>query len=98
MLAGVGGVLGLIVAYWGIDLLLAVAPESIPRIREVSLDPRVASFGILISGVVGLLFGLAPAMQGARTDLVTHSKKAAAAGRAEPACAVRSWSPRWRCR
>jgi putative ABC transport system permease protein len=79
-LAIVGGALGLLVAYWGVGLLLAVAPESIPRIREVALDPRVAAFGVGVSAMVGVVFGLAPAFQGARAEVVDALKDGGRSG------------------
>ena len=74
VLSALGGALGLLIAFWGIHVLLAVAPDSIPRIAEVTLDPRVASFGIAVSALVGVLFGLVPAFQGARPDMVEALK------------------------
>ncbi len=74
VLAAMGGVLGLLVAYWGVDLLLAVAPESIPRIREVGVDPRVAAFAVVTTACVGALFGLIPAMQSARAQVLDALK------------------------
>jgi putative ABC transport system permease protein len=70
VLALVGGMLGLLLAYWGVDLLLAMAPESIPRIREVQLDFRVAAIAIVTSAAVGIFFGLVPALQGSRSHVV----------------------------
>ncbi len=82
VLASAGGVLGLIVAYWGVDLLLAIAPESIPRMDEVGLDLRVASFSIVMSVVVGVFFGLAPALQAARTEVADALKDGGRTGTA----------------
>jgi putative ABC transport system permease protein len=74
VLAVVGGTLGLLVAYWGVDVLLALAPESIPRIGEVQLDGRVAAFAIVTSAAVGIVFGLVPALQGARAEVADALK------------------------
>ncbi len=82
VLAAMGGVLGLLVAYWGVDLLLAVAPESIPRIREVGVDPRVAAFTVVTTACVGVLFGLIPAMQSARAQVVDALKDGGRTGTA----------------
>ncbi len=68
VLAGAGGILGLLVAYWGVQALVAIAPQSIPRLSDVQLDPRVAVFAVVISAAVGVLFGIFPAFQGARLD------------------------------
>jgi putative ABC transport system permease protein len=74
VLALCGGILGLLVAYWGVDLLLSLAPESIPRIREVGLDVRVAAFGAAISAAAGVLFGLVPALHGSHGRTVESLK------------------------
>lgn len=63
LLALLGGLLGLLLALWGTDALLAIAPEDIPRAAEVAVDLRVLIFTVLISILTGLLFGLAPALQ-----------------------------------
>jgi len=65
VLAGVGGVLGVMLSAWLVELLVAVAPTSIPRLNEVHFDPRVASFAVACTALVGLIFGLAPALSAA---------------------------------
>jgi putative ABC transport system permease protein len=69
LLAGVGGLLGLLVAVWGIDLLVQVSPGDLPRLHAVHVDPRVLAFTALLSLVTGIVFGLAPALQGSQADL-----------------------------
>jgi predicted permease len=69
VLAGLGGVLGIGLAFWGTDLLVALAPEGTPRIGEVAVDGRVLAFTGAVTVLSGLLFGLAPAFRGTRTDL-----------------------------
>jgi predicted permease len=59
-LAVVGGVVGLGLAYAGIRTLVAIAPEGLPRIQEISIDPIVLLFTLAISLVAGILFGLIP--------------------------------------
>jgi putative ABC transport system permease protein len=66
VLATAGTLLGLIVAVWGINVLRAALPESLPRISTVALDVRVLGITTLASLVTGLLFGLAPALQVSR--------------------------------
>jgi putative ABC transport system permease protein len=74
MLSAGGGALGLLIASWGIDGLLALAPETIPRLSDVRLDPRVTAFAVGASALVGVLFGIAPAFQSARRDVVDALK------------------------
>jgi putative ABC transport system permease protein len=69
LLALAGGVAGLLLAVWGVQLLLRFAPDNLPRLGEVSLDGRVLAFTALASLVTGVIFGLAPALQSARADV-----------------------------
>ncbi len=64
-----GGLLGLALAYWGVDALRALAPANTPRMDEVQIDPLVLAFTFGVSLLTGLFFGLAPAWHVARTDL-----------------------------
>ncbi|HUQ83380.1 MAG TPA: ABC transporter permease [Gemmatimonadaceae bacterium] len=69
MLAVVGGVLGLGLAYAGVKAVIALQPANVPRISELRIDGWVALFTLGVSLVTGLLFGLAPAVQTSRTNL-----------------------------
>jgi predicted permease len=69
LLALIGGVLGLLLAYGGIRLLLALNERLIPRAYEIGIDWRVLAFTFGLSLLTGLLFGLAPALQSSKTDL-----------------------------
>jgi putative ABC transport system permease protein len=72
-----GGLAGLLLALWGTDALLSLAPTGFPRLTETSFDGRVLAFTLGISLVTGLLFGLAPAWQASRTDLTETLKDSA---------------------
>jgi len=69
LIAFAGGVIGLLMAFWGVDALVASAPGSIPRLREVGVDGRVVGFTALVSLATGLLFGIAPAIHASRAEL-----------------------------
>jgi len=69
LLAGLGGALGLLVAFWATKTVLAALPEALPRANEVSLDPRVLLFTLLLSLLAGIIFGLAPALKSSHTNL-----------------------------
>jgi putative ABC transport system permease protein len=69
LLALIGGTLGLLIARWGIALILYISPDAIPRAGEISLDWRVLVFTIGISIATGILFGLVPALQAGVVDV-----------------------------
>lgn len=63
LLGMLGGIVGLVLALAGLRLLTVIIPPDIPQIKNISIDPRVLGFTILISLLTGLIFGLAPAIQ-----------------------------------
>ena len=63
------GVIGLLVAVWGIDLLVALSPADLPRVKEVSIDLRVLGFTLAVSLLTGILFGILPALRASRPNL-----------------------------
>jgi putative ABC transport system permease protein len=69
LLALVGGSLGWLLAVWGKDLLISLAPANIPRLDESRLDIHALGFTLLVSVMTGLIFGLAPAARLTRVDL-----------------------------
>jgi len=71
LLALVGAAAGLLVAYWGRDLLWAYRPPGLGGSVELGFDLRVFGFTLLVALVTGVLFGLAPALQASRPDLKT---------------------------
>ena len=70
-----GGALGLVVAFWLIDLFIAISPGRLPRAGEIKLDGAVLAFTFLVSLMTGVLFGLAPGLQGSRIHLVEDLKE-----------------------
>src|SRR5262245_4565283 len=68
LLALAGGLLGLLVAYWGARVLIAISPDDIPRVGEIGVDGRVLGFTFVIAVLTGLIFGLAPALQASRSN------------------------------
>jgi predicted permease len=70
LLAMLGGGLGLLIAQWGLKLILAIAPAgAVPRAGEIRLDNRVLLFAAAVSAITGVLFGLLPALQASRPDM-----------------------------
>lgn len=66
LLATLGGVVGLAIAFGGLMLLRTFIPENISQAKEISIDLKVLGFTFLVSMITGLIFGLAPALQAAR--------------------------------
>jgi putative ABC transport system permease protein len=82
LLGALGGVAGLLIAVWGVDLLHTLAPTNVPRLALVTIDPRVLAYTACASLITGLLFGLVPAFQGATNpgDALKEGGRAGAEG------------------
>ena len=81
-----GGILGLVLATWGLDALVAVAPAALPRVQEIGVNPMVLAFTTGVTLVTAMLFGLGPAFQSTRTAAAAQSSLRIAGGRG-----VRRW-------
>ena len=69
LLALLGGCAGILLAFWGARLIVAISPADVPRIGEVGLDGRVLMFSLLCTLSACLVSGLLPALRASRTDL-----------------------------
>jgi putative ABC transport system permease protein len=69
VLAALGGAAGVVLARWGLDALLAFAPDSLPRAQEIAVDGRVLAITFGLALLTGVGAGLAPALAGSRPDL-----------------------------
>jgi predicted permease len=69
LLSAVGGVVGLLLAVWGVRLLKAFIPENISQAAAITVDVKVLLFTLFISLLTGLVFGLAPATQATKFNL-----------------------------
>ena len=69
VLAALGCAVGLLLGRWGIALLLALSPATLPRADEITLDGRVLLFTLVMSLATALLFGLAPVRIFSRPNL-----------------------------
>ncbi|HSW29765.1 MAG TPA: ABC transporter permease [Longimicrobiales bacterium] len=82
VLGVVGGVVGLLLAMAGLKFLVALGPESLPRLDEIGVDGRVLGFTFLVSVAAGLLFGILPALRLGTGNLVGALKEAGRGGSA----------------
>jgi len=69
LLSVIGGGLGLVLAMWSVDGLIALIPAEVPRMAVIALDARVLAFTAVLSVATGVVFGLVPAVHAARFDL-----------------------------
>ena len=75
LLAGIGGALGLLCAFAAVKALRATLAGTLPRAEEIAVDGRLLLFTVAVTLCAAVVFGLAPAMRGARTDLQTVLKQ-----------------------
>jgi predicted permease len=81
LLALAGGAVGLLLAVWGTQLLLAMTPEGLlPGVAKVGVDWHVLAFAFAASVMTGLLFGTAPAWQARKTDVNASLKASSGRG------------------
>ncbi|HUJ30967.1 MAG TPA: ABC transporter permease [Candidatus Acidoferrum sp.] len=69
ILSVLGGAAGLVVASWGMGFLLKAVPTGLPRMEQIGIDGRVLAFTLLVSLGTGMLFGMAPALTLARSEV-----------------------------
>src|SRR3954469_8381233 len=83
LLSLLGAGFGLLLAEWGVALLVGLKPEGIPRLDNVRVDASVIFFTIAIGVVTGILFGLVPALTATRTlsSTLKESGRGAVTGR-----------------
>ena len=77
VIAAAGGAAGVAFAYWGLRLLIGIAPRDIPRLAGTTVDLQVLLFACGITLAAGLLAGLAPVMVAGKIDLTTALKEGA---------------------
>ncbi|MBV9742122.1 MAG: FtsX-like permease family protein, partial [Acidobacteriia bacterium] len=75
-----GGALGILFAWGGLKLFIAAAPPGFPRLSELSLDPTVLGFTAAVAVLTALVFGIVPAIQASKADLVGSLKESGRSG------------------
>ena len=81
LLVLVAGVLGVLLSIWGVDLLLGLNQNSLPRISEIGVDARVIGFTLGLSVLVGAVLGLVPLLRFSMKDLETSLRETGAGAR-----------------
>ena len=66
LLAGAGGLLGVLGAFWGVEALSKLLPESLSKLQDVSIDARIFLFTLGVSVLTAVIFGGVPALLAAR--------------------------------
>ncbi|HEV2446529.1 MAG TPA: ABC transporter permease [Candidatus Sulfopaludibacter sp.] len=80
LLAAVGGVLGLALAFWCVGAARRFVPDLLARLQQMDIDFRVLGFTFAATVLTGVLFGIAPALRAARTDLHATLKESGGRG------------------
>lgn len=75
LLAMTGGLGGILLAIWGVDLIVAISPKDLPRLGEVGIDRSVLAFTFAVSVITAIIFGLAPSIQFSKPDLQESLKE-----------------------
>jgi putative ABC transport system permease protein len=75
LLATLGGAAGLLLAWWGVEALVALKPDNLPRLESIGLDGRVLAFALGVSLLTGIVFGLAPAWLATRLNVSAALKE-----------------------
>jgi predicted permease len=74
LLSVMGGVFGLVLAYWVLAVLRLLGPSNIPRLATIRIDSRVLAFTSVIAVLTGILFGMAPAVRTSKLNLLEALK------------------------
>jgi putative ABC transport system permease protein len=69
LLGVASGAVGVALAYWGLNVLIAAAPQELPRLNQIGIDGRVLGFSLVVSVLTAVIFGLVPALQASKPDL-----------------------------
>ena len=90
LLSVLGGIVGLILSVWLVDLLVSITPASSMHLSDVGVDLRVLVFTLGISALTGILFGLAPALQASKFDVSSSLKVGGRSGESHHRASARN--------
>ncbi|MGH7444037.1 MAG: ABC transporter permease, partial [Longimicrobiales bacterium] len=82
LIAAAGGALGLALTWAALRALLRIAPPEIPRLHEVSIDPFVLVFTVIVTALAAVLLGILPTLRLTAPDLLTTLSRSARGGSA----------------
>lgn len=68
LLSAIGGICGLLIALWGVDLLITLSPDNLPGLAQVSVNRPVLGFTLVVSFLTGIIFGMAPALEAGKLN------------------------------
>ena len=74
VMALLGGGVGVLLAYWGVDALKAILPDNVPRVELIQVNGNVLVFAFFVTVATGILVGLAPSLFAAKANLVETIK------------------------
>ncbi len=86
LLGLISGGVGVLIAYWGVALLVSLSPIDLPRVREIGIDGRVLAFTFGLSFLTAIVFGLIPGVEASRTlpqEALKEGARGASASRAK---------------
>jgi putative ABC transport system permease protein len=90
VMALAGMAIGVVLAAWGLDVLLAAAPPRVRELNDVRIDRAVLAFSIALTVVTALVFALAPALRASKVDVANALKDGAHGTSGSPAVRLRS--------
>jgi predicted permease len=90
LLVLLGGPLGMLLAWAGVNILVSISPQSIPLPSQLGLDGRIVAFTLLVSFLTAIIFGLVPALQSSKVDLSNAMKEGGTRGTTSSGLRVRN--------
>jgi predicted permease len=86
-----GGIVGILLAYWGVSAVTSLLPSDLPRIHPIRVDGYVLGFALVLSVAASLVFGMAPAFFAAGSDPQANLREGARAGEAKGSSSLRNF-------